>query len=123
MSKRTIGWILVIIGLFMLFKMVRVGSFGFFRFNGMSTSAIVLILLILSAIAVVVNKNKLTFGCLVMSLVLLVVSLILGTELYFVYSSLTDVLLVFVPIVVGTGLIIKGVFEKHTKKKAYNYNN
>ena len=123
MSKKTIGWILVIIGLFMLFKMVRVGSFGFFRIGGMSTSAIVLVLLILSAIAVVVNKNKLTFGCFVLSLVLLVVSLILGTELYFVYSSLTDILLVFVPIVVGTGLIIRGVFQKRSKKSAYNYYN
>ena len=123
MSKKTVGWILVIIGLFMLFKMVRVGSFGFFRIKGMSTSAIVLVLLILSAIAVVVNKNKLTFGCFVLSLVLLVLSLILGTELYFVYSSLTDILLVFVPIVVGAGLIIKGALEKHSKKKAYSYYN
>ena len=123
MSKKTIGWILVIIGLFMLFKMVRVGSFGFFRIRGMSTSAIVLVLLILSAISVVVNKNKLTFGCFVLSLALLVVSLILGTELYFEYSSLTDILLVFVPIVVGTGLIIRGAFQKHNKKSAYNYYN
>ena len=123
MSKKTIGWILVIIGLFMLFKMVRVGSFGFFRIGRMSTSAIVLVLLILSAIAVVVNKNKLTFGCFVLSLALLVVSLILGTELYFDYSSLTDILLALVPVVVGAGLVIKGAFEKHSKKKAYNYYN
>ena len=116
MSKKTIGWILVIIGLFMLFKMVRVSSFGFFRIGRMSTSAIVLVLLVLSAISVVVNKNKLTWGFFVMSLALLVVSLILGTELYFAYASLTDILLVLVPVVVGTGLIIKSVFERHKHK-------
>ena len=119
MSKKTIGWILVIIGLYMLFRMVRVGSFGFYRIGGMSTSAIVLVLLILSGIAVVVNKNKFTFGCFVLSLALLVVSLVLGTELYFYYSTLTDILLVFVPIVVGTGLIIRSFFQKKSKKNAY----
>ncbi len=120
MSKKTIGWILVIIGLFMLFKMVRVSSFGFFRIGRMSTSAIVLVLLVLSAISVVVNKNKITWGFFVMSLALLVVSLILGTELYFAYASLTDILLVLVPVIVGTGLIIKSAFERH-KHKANKY--
>jgi hypothetical protein len=122
MTKRNVGWVLVIIGLFMLFKMVRVSSFGFYRIGRVSTSAIVLILLILSAIAVVVNKNKFTWGCLIISLCLLVVALVLGTELYFAYSSLTDVLLVFVPVVIGTGLIIKGALERHHKKEdKYEY--
>lgn len=116
MSKKLIGWILVIIGLFMLFKMVRVSSFGFFSFRGINTSAIVLVLLIISAIAIVVNKNKFTYGCFVLSLALLVVSLIFGTELYFAYSSLTDILLVFVPVVIGTGLILQSAF--HKKKSA-----
>ena len=122
MTKRNVGWVLVIIGLFMLFKMVRVSSFGFYRIGRVSTSAIVLILLILSAIAVVVNKNKFTWGCLIISLCLLVVALVLGTELYFAYSSLTDVLLVFVPVVIGTGLIIKSALERHNKKdNKYEY--
>ncbi len=122
MTKKNVGWILVIIGLFMLFKMVRVSSFGFYRIGRVSTSAIVLVLLIISAIAVVVNKNKFTWGCLIISLCLLVVSLVLGTELYFAYASLTDVLLVFVPVVVGAGLIIKSAIEKHHKKdNKYDY--
>ena len=56
----------------------------------------------LSAIAVVVNKNRFTVGRLVLSLCLLVTALVLGTELYFAYASLTDILLVFVPVIVGT---------------------
>lgn len=122
MTKKRVGWVLVIIGLFMLFKMVRVSSFGFYRIGRMSTSAIVLVLLIISAIAVVVNKNKFTWGCFVLSLSLLVVALLLGTEFYFAYSSLTDILLVLVPVVIGAGLIIKGAIEKHQKKASkYEY--
>ncbi|WP_026658219.1 hypothetical protein [Butyrivibrio sp. AC2005] len=116
MTKKNIGWVLVIIGLFMLFKMVRVSSFGFYRIGRVSTSAIVLVLLIISSISVVVNKNRFTFGCFVMSLCLLVVALLLGTEFYFAYSSLTDILLVFVPVVVGAGLVIKSAFERHKHK-------
>ena len=120
MTKRTIGWILNIIGLFMLFKMVRVSSFGFYRLGGISTSAIILVLLIMSAVAVVISRNKFTYGCLILSLILLVVSLILGTNLHIAYSSLTDLLLVFVPIILGTGLIIKGSIEKRRiAKKDY----
>ena len=118
-TKKTIGWVLVIIGLFMLFKMVRVYSFGFYRIGRMSTSAIVLVLLVLSAIAVVVKRNKITIGCLVLSLILLVLSLILGTQLYFTSVSLVDVLLVFIPTIVGTGLIIRSALEgkKNTDDK------
>lgn len=112
MTKRNAGWILVIIGLFMLFKMVRVSSFGFYRIGGVNTAAIVLMLLIVSAIAVVVNRNRFTIGCFIACLCLLVISLVLGTNLYFGYVSLIDILLVFVPIIIGAGLIIKSTLDK-----------
>ena len=115
-TKKTIGWVLVVIGLFMLFKMVRVYSFGFYRIGRMSTSAIILVLLVLSAIAVIVKKNKITFGCLIMSLVLLVLSLILGTELHFMYVTLVDILLVLIPTIVGTALLIRCSFEDRKNK-------
>ena len=115
-TKKSIGWVLVIIGLFMLVKMVRVYSFGFYRIGRMSTSAIVLVLLVLSAIAVVVKRNKITIGCLILSLVLLVLSLILGTELYFTHVTLVDILLVLVPTIVGTALLIRCSFEDRNGK-------
>ena len=112
MTKRNVGWILVVIGLFMLFKMVRVSSFGFMRIGRMSTSAIVLVLLVLSGIAMVVNKNKFTSGCFYLALCFLVLSILLGTELHFAYVTLIDVLLVLIPIVVGTGMIIGRALTK-----------
>ena len=118
MTKKIIGWVLVVIGLFMLFKMVRVTSFGFYRIGRMSTSAIILVLLVLSAIAVIVKKNKITFGCLIMSLVLLVLSLILGTELHFMYVTLVDILLVLIPTIVGTALLIRCSFEDRKNKNS-----
>ena len=115
-TKKIIGWVLVVIGLFMLFKMVRVTSFGFYRIGRISTSAIILVLLVLSAIAVIVKKNKITFGCLIMSLILLVLSLILGTELHFMYVTLVDILLVLIPTIVGTAILIRCSFEDKKNK-------
>ena len=109
--KKYIGTGLILIGLFMLFKEVRVSSFGFWRIGIVNTSAIVLVLLILSAIAVVVQRNKITIGCLIASVSMLVLSLILGTRLPFAYMSLIDLLLVFVPIIVGLGLVIREFIE------------
>ncbi len=114
--KKYCGIALLAVGLFMLFKMVRVSSFGFYRFGGVNTSAIVLVLLVLSAIAVVVKQNKFTWGCLIVSLCLLVLFLLLGTSLYFAYTSLTNVLLVLVPSIIGLGLIIKGVLKERAAK-------
>ena len=117
-TKKSVGWVLVIIGLFMLFKMVRVTSFGFYRIGRMSTSAIVLVLLVLSAIAVVVKRNKITFAFLILSLIFLVVSLLLGTELHFMYVTLVDILLVLVPTIVGTGLLIRSALEGKKNKNS-----
>jgi hypothetical protein len=41
-----------------------------------------------------------------------VLSLILGTHLYFAYATLIDILLVLVPVIVGVGLIIQSAFSK-----------
>ena len=117
-TKKSVGWVLVIIGLFMLFKMFRVTSFGFYRIGRMSTSAIVLVLLVLSAIAVVVKRNKITFAFLILSLIFLVVSLLLGTELHFMYVTLVDILLVLVPTIVGTGLLIRSALEGKKNKNS-----
>ncbi len=105
--KKILGSVLILIGLFMLFKEVRVTSFGFWRIGVVNTSAIVLVLLLLSAIALVVKVNKITKGCLIASLCMLVLSLILGTNLHFTYMSLIDLLLIFIPIVIGLGLLIR----------------
>lgn len=115
MSKRTAGWILIVVGLVMMFRMVRISDIRFFSFGGVSTSAIILVLLILSGIGVVVNNNKFTRGAVIASVALLVLSLILGTDIYFAYTSLLNVLLVFVPIIIGVGLVIKSAVEKRSR--------
>ena len=64
---------------------------------------------ILSAIAFLVRQDKLTLGLLIGSFVALVLSIILGTRLYFTYLTLIDLMLIFVPAIIGIALILKDI--------------
>jgi len=111
MSEKTLekifGYILVAVGLFMLFKSMRISNFGFWRVWGISTSGIIIVLMIVSGVAVVVKTNKITKGCLIGTLCMLIISVILGTSIHFTYMSVLDLLLILAPLVIGTGLLIR----------------
>lgn len=102
-----IGSILLAFGIFMLFKSIRIYSIDFYRFGSISTGAILIgLLFILGIIMVIWYKpfmKYIAFGI----VLLIVASIILGTRLHFT-GSLVDLLLMLVPIVVGSGLFIRG---------------
>ena len=109
--KRYIGIALSALSIFMLFKSIRIMSVGFFRIGAISTAGILITFIILSAIAFLVKRNKITIGLLIASFVALILSIILGTELYFAYLTLVDLLLIFVPAIIGIALIIKDIID------------
>ena len=89
MSKRAnlflIGAILIVFGVVIFFKSVRLYSFGFYRIGPVSTGGILIALLVLSVI--------------------------LGTQLSFI-GSLLDLFLMLVPAAVGVGLVLRAAFLK-----------
>ena len=110
--KKYIGIGLIVLSIFMLFRSIRVMSIGFLKVGAISTAGILITFIIISAIAFLVRKNKVTIGLLIASFVALVLSIILGTRLYFTYLTLIDLLLIFVPAVVGIALVIKDYLDK-----------
>ncbi len=115
-KDRILGIILALVGLFMLFKVARVTSFGFFRFYGISTSGIILVLMIISGVFLVARPSKLSKILMIISVCMLVISLILGTNIGFYYTSLLDIILILVPLVAGLGLIVKSYITKNKWK-------
>lgn len=106
------GIILILVGLFMLFKNAYVTSFGFYSFGHVNTGAILIILLVLAVIFAVVRPStwsKVLIGGLVAALAL---SLLLGMHIGFRYMTLSDVLLILAPLAAGVGLVLRGVFGK-----------
>lgn len=116
MDKKTtytlVGLILVVFGVVMFFKSVRIFSIGFYRpWSGVSTGGIVIALLLLDVVLYVATQNKITRILFPVLLALLVLLLILGTHLTFV-GSLLDLLLMLIPTAVGAGLLLRGVIGK-----------
>lgn len=106
------GGILILVGLFMLFKNAYVTSFGFFTFASVNTGAILIILLVLAVIFAVVRPSVLSHVLIGVLVVALVISLLLGMHIGFRYMSLSDVLLILAPLAAGVGLVLQAIFAK-----------
>lgn len=106
------GIILILVGLFMLFKNTYVTSFNFYAFRGVNTGAILVILLVLAVIFAVVRPSKPSKILIGVIVAALVVSLLLGMRMGFHFMSLSDVLLLLAPLAVGIGLVLRAIFSR-----------
>lgn len=109
---RIFGTLLILVGLFMLFKAATVSHFGFYRFGNVSTGGILIVLFVIALVAAFVNPNKWTKLIVLITLILLALSIILALRISFYGISLVDVLLMVIPIALGIGFIIKGHYTE-----------
>ncbi len=107
-----IGGVLIAVGLFIFFKSVYAGTVGFYRLWGtVSTGGILIALILVDVVFYVATQHKVTLIILMVLLAMLVLSLILGTTLYF-RGSLLDLFLMLIPIAAGSGLILRGLLVR-----------
>lgn len=105
-----IGIILLLFGVFMFFKNVRLYSFDFYHIGTVSTGAIIIALLFIDAILMIAwYKPVMKYICFAL-IGMLVLSIILGTRLHFV-GSLLDLILMLAPLAAGVGLCLKGFVD------------
>lgn len=101
-----IGAILCIVGLFIFFHNTRIASVGFYYIGSISTGGI-LIALIMLTIMLMSFINKPYMKYILFGLIGgLLLSVILGTRLYF-HGTLLDMILIILPIAIGCGLLLK----------------
>ena len=117
MSKKgtytLIGLALVVFGVVMFFKSVRIYSWGFYRiWSDVSTGGIVIALILLDVIIYIATESKIAKILFPILLALLILLLILGTRLTFV-GSLLDMFLMLIPAAVGAGLLLRAVLGKN----------
>ena len=116
MQKRSklllIGVVLVALGVFMFFKSTRIMSWGFYRIgHDISTGGILIALTIVDLVLLVATQHKGAKIALPILIALLVLSVVLGTHLYFT-GSLLDLFLILVPAAVGAGLLLRAMLMK-----------
>ena len=114
--KKIAGAILIVIGLVILFSMTGIYSFGFYSFGRVSTAGILIVLLVITGVFLFVRQDRLSLILFLVVIGLLVLSLILGTSIYFKHQTLLDLLLTLVPIIAGISLVVLGIIEdKHNR--------
>lgn len=109
-SKRTkiiIGIMLIALGGFMFARETRIYSWSFYR-RASSIPAILVILLMASAILYIALRDKRIIYIMIALAAGLLVSLIMGMRMYF-SGSLLNLALILLPICTGAG-ILAGVF-------------
>ena len=107
-----IGAILIAFGVFMFFKVTRIYSWGFYRIgNRVSTGGILIALTLFDIVFLFATKHRITKILLPILIAMIVLSIVLGTELYY-HGSVLDLFLMLVPAAVGAGLVLRTLLMK-----------
>lgn len=106
-----VGSILVGVGVFMFLKSVQSSAWGFYRLGRISTGGILIALILVDVILLTATRHKAAKIALPILITMLILSLILGTHLYFSASAL-DLLLMLGPAAVGAGLLLRAFLLK-----------
>lgn len=106
-----IGVVLIGVGIFMFFHTVRATSWDFYHFGRVSTGGILIVLILLDVVLLAATRHKAAKIALPILIVMLVVSVILGTHLVFT-GSMLDLFLMLVPPAVGAGLVLRAATLK-----------
>lgn len=112
-----VGAVLIAFGVFMFFKSTRVYSWGFYKIGrSVSTGGILIALTVFDIVFLVATRHKVTKILLPILIAMIVLSIILGTELYY-HGSVLDLFLMLVPAAVGAGLVLRALLMKPEKEK------
>ncbi len=115
MTKREklflIGAVLIVVGVVMFFKSVRIYSFGFYRLGPVSTGGILIARGLLDVVLLIATGHKATKILLPILGAMLILSLILGTRLSFT-GSVLDLFLMLAPAAAGAGLLLRAFLKK-----------
>lgn len=104
-----IGIGMMIAGLVILLMNIHVVSFGFLMFGTVSSAPILLIIFIFLMIWAVVKGGTLPWILVVADVVCIIISVILGTRLYFDRMSVFTLILMLGLFAAGVGLVIKNL--------------
>ncbi len=110
------GVALVVVGMGLLLMNIDVMTFAFYRMSGVDTAVVLLLCLAIFVIWGVVSDSRLPWLLVVVDLVLIVVSVIMGTRFVFRRMNVLTLIAIVAMIAVGIGLIIAGSLGISRKK-------
>lgn len=117
-KEMVFGWIFFLLGIFFLLTNINVGTIHFYyMFGRVSTAPMLVILLIVFIVLAVIKTQWYTIGLIFLDILLMIFSVIMGTQFTFKRMSAFALVLMVVVLSVGLGLIMKGLFDREKKSK------
>ena len=110
--EHLLGLIMTVVGFCILLANITVSSFGFYRFGTIDTAVVLLVLLTIFIIWGVYSHKKIMWIFALVCIVMIVISVLLGTKFYFRRMSALTVITIIGMIAFGIGLIITNFDER-----------
>lgn len=111
-----LGIVLMVVGGVFLLSNVEIGGYGFYHIGTVNTGAVLIVLFVVFVIAAVVSAKG-VFGILAgLDLVMLFVSVLMGTQFRLNRMSAFELVLLVGLFGVGAGFVLHGVLGMYDKK-------
>lgn len=108
-----LGIALTILGVFLLLSNIHVSSLSFYSLGNLNSAPILIILLIVFIITAVASDKNVCWILVFVDIVLILLSVILGTRFTFAYMSALDLVSIICVFAVGLGLVLRGLVNKN----------
>ena len=111
LTKFLLGCLIALLGIAIFLMNVQVSSLNFYHFGGINSAPILLVVLFLCVIWAVISESKLPDVLIALDILLIIVSILMGTHFYLVRMNALTILTIITMIAVGIGLILVGLFK------------
>lgn len=108
-----LGIALTFLGVFLLLSNIHVSSLSFYRLGNVNSDPILIILLIVFIITAIASDKKVCWVLVFVNIVLIILSVILGTRFTFAYMSALDLVLMICVFAVGLGLVLRDLVHNN----------
>lgn len=112
-NELLVGSMLLILGLIIISMNATVSFYGFYFFRSRISGGITLIPLFVGIVMLVVMQEK-KWGKIVtaVSIAAILISLVLSMNIHIRTTNLFSVLVMFIPVLVGVGLMVRGYMRR-----------
>ncbi len=106
--QQLFGVVMAFAAVVILLLNIEVTDFGFYRIWNMSTAPVLIVIMVFLVIWGVATSKRLAWGLAVADVLLIILSVLMGTRFYFRRMNALTLVLVALMFAVGVGLIIAG---------------
>ncbi|MBE6989399.1 MAG: hypothetical protein E7426_01465 [Ruminococcaceae bacterium] len=106
--QQLFGLVMAFVAVVILLLNIDVTSFGFYHIGRVSTAPVLIVALVLLVIWAVVSSSKLAWGLAAADVLMIVISVLMGTRFYLRHMSALTLIVIVLMFAIGVGLIIAG---------------